>query len=526
MALQTYTPLRPGKRRRNLWFERTMSILATLNLGLVIFDLTYVSWRNFWLQSNVVVPFVGYKIHLPLPTMECPNRSGERGNPTETIRQSVVTCFYDPIKGIEPHRDTVEYLATINLLQQQIEQKGAIAGLQSPDVQQTLAQLRQQSEAMITLNPFEAADKSGTLEKIKKEIRSHVGDRVQANGSAVDAFQVFWSTNDPRYPNYLSPSTVTSELQWFNTNLQPLIATNFYRSIGENGDPTNNFWTLDAPFVTLFFLEFLARIFYISRRYRSLTWLDAVIWRWYDIPLFIPFSLFVPVLALTRIIPVTIRLHQAKLVDLHSVNVRVREGFVSAIAEEVTEVVIVQVVNQIQGMIRRGDFTSFLERTTNRRYVDINNINEIEVMTQHLVQLMVYQVFPKVQPDLEALLHHSVISVLNQSPAYQGLTAIPGIGKVPEQITTRLVADLTQATYDTVKTVLEDPKTTELTLQLVRNFSQTTLSAAQQHQNLEEIQGLLFDLLEEIKINYIQQLSEEDATLILDETRLLKQRSR
>lgn len=525
MTLQRYTPLRPGKRRRNLYFERLMAILAAVNLGLVVFDLTYVSWRNFWLQSNVVLPLIDFRIHIPLPQMDCKNRSVPRDQPVEMVRQSVITCLYDPVKGIEPHRDTLDYLRTVDQLQQQIAQRGLAEGLQAAEVQATLLRLRRQSETMVTSNPFAAANKSGTLERIKNELRNHVGSRVGTRVGASEAFRVFWSTNDSTHPNFLTPATFNQELAWFNRNIRPLIETNFFRTISENGEPTNNFWMIDTPFVVLFFLEFLARTFYISRRYRSLTWLDAMVWRWYDIPLFTPFSLLVPSLALTRVVPTMLRLHQAKLIDLHELNARAREGFVAAIAGEITEVVIVQVVNQVQGAIQRGELSQLLARTTNRKYIDINNVNELELISQHMTELVLYHVFPKVQPDLEALLRHSVESILNQSPVYQGLTALPGIGAVPGQITERLVSDLTQTAYNTLKTSLEDPKTTQLTLQLVRNFSQTMVTEAQQNQNLEEIQSLLSDLLEEIKINYVRGLCEEDATLILDETRQLKERS-
>jgi len=525
MALRTYTPRRPGKRRRNLYFERIMAIVAATNLALVAFDLTYVPWRNFWLQSNLVVPFTKQRIHLPFPTMTCTDRSVERGQPARSIQQSVVTCLYDPVKGIEPHRETQAYLRTAAQLETQLAQTGVAPGLQSSEVQQTLAQLRQQSEEMLVQNPFAAVGKSGTLERIRNEIRRRVRRRTGANVGATEAFQIFWSTNNPTYPNYLSATTYDDEIKWFNTTLRPLIETNYFRGIGENGEPTNNFWLLDAPFVTLFFLEFLARTFYISNRYRSLTWLDAMIWRWYDIPLFLPFSLMAPILALTRVVPVTLRLHQAKLINLEAINARAREGFVAAIAEEITEVVVVQVVNQVQGVIRRGEFTKLLERTTNRQYVHVNDVDEVEELAKHMTQLFVYQVFPKVQPDLEALIKHSVMSVVGQSPMYQGLSVLPGMTDASTQIVDRLVSDLTQTVYDTLKTSLEDPKTTELAIQLARNFTTAMVTEVNQQNNLDEIQKLLTDLLEEVKINYIQRLSEEDATLILDETRLLKKES-
>lgn len=500
-----------------------MAIVAVANLGLVVFDLTYISWRNFWLQGNILIPFTSAKVHVPLPQMSCRDRSVPRDQPAQYVQQSVVTCLYDPVKGIEYHRDTRDYLNTVNQLEQQIDQQGVQNGLKSPQVQTILATLRKDSNDMIVTNPFAGANKSGTLEQIKNRIRRQVRKRVNANLTSRESFNVFWSTDNTQYPNYLSPATWKSEIGWFNQTILPLIETNYYRTIGEDGEPTNYFWLLDAPFVVLFLLEFLARTFYISRRYNNLTWLDAAVWRWYDIPLFIPFSLFWPMLALIRVVPTIVRLHQAGMINLHEISVRVRQGFVTAIAEEISEVVVIQLVNQIQASIRAGEFSSFLQKTTSRRYVDLNNVNEIEAISQHFIQILTYQVFPKVQPDLEALLRQVINSVLGQSPAYRGLQALPGIGAVPAQLTERLVADLTQLVYNSFKTVLEDSKTTQLTTQLVQNVSNTFLTEAQQQQNLQEIQILLSDLLEEIKINYIQRLSTEDTRQLLDETRQLQQ---
>lgn len=503
-----------------------MAIVAVANLGLVVFDLTYTSWRNFWLQGNILIPFTTAKIYVPLPQMSCRDRSIPRDQPPQYVQESAITCLYDPVKGIEYHRDTRDYLNTVNQLEQQIAQKGVENGLNSPEVQATLASLRKQSNDMIVTNPFAVANKSGTLEQIKNQMRRQVRKRVPANLTSRESFNVFWSTDNAQYPNYLSPTTWNSEISWFNKTIRPLIATNYYRTIGEDGEPTNYFWLLDAPFVTLFLLEFLARTFYISRRYTSLTWLDAAVWRWYDIPLFIPFSLFWPPLALIRVVPTVIRLHQAEIINLNEISVRIRQGFVAAIAEEISEVVVIQVVNQIQASIRAGEFSSFLQKATSRRYVDINNVNEVEAISQHLIQILTYQVFPKVQPDLEALLRQAVNSILGQSPAYRGLQALPGIGTIPTQLTERLVADITQLVYNSFKAILEDPKTTQLTTQLVQNVTNTFLTEAQRQQNLQEIQILLSDLLEEIKINYIQRLSAEDTRQLLDQTRQLQELAR
>jgi hypothetical protein len=531
MSLQKYAASPSSIRRnKNRWFERVMAIAALANLALVVFDLTYVPWRNFWLQGNIPIPFTGQRLHVPLPTMDCRDRSAPKSQqertatPPPRIEQSVITCLYDPVKGIQPHRETQFYLNTVQQLETQLAQKGLEQGLSDAEVQATLADLRRLSAEMVDSNPFEAAGKSGTLEKIKNEMRRHVSERAERERSAKAAFEIFWSTSHPVVPNYLTPQTWNSEIDWFNNTIKPLVATNYYRSISENGEPTNNFWLLDAPFVTLFLLEFLARTFYISRRYASLSWLDAMIWRWMDIPLLLPFSLFSPVLALSRVFPTMLRLHQADLIDLHDLNSRVRQGFVAAIGEEITEVVVVQVVNQLQSSMRQGDIATWLQRATSRRYVDLNDVNEIEAIAQKITQIAVYQVFPKIQPELEAVLRQSIQSFLSQSPAYRGLQGIPGIGSIPNQLTERLVADLTQAAHHSLKTALEDPELATATAKLVQSISNALISETQTN-DLEHLQELLSDLLEEIKINYIQKLSEEDTTLILNQTRQARLKS-
>src|SRR5579883_2989251 len=136
-------------KQRNLWFEKMMAIIATVNLGLVLFDLSYIPWRNFYLR-----------------------------------RLPQITHLYDSVKGIEPHRETDNYLVTVNTLKHQVSQ----TGLRSPQVETQLAELRRLSSDLIETNPFAAVGKSGTLEKIKNRMRDHIHQE-----SAKRSFATFWS---------------------------------------------------------------------------------------------------------------------------------------------------------------------------------------------------------------------------------------------------------------------------------------------------------------------------------------------
>ncbi len=62
-------------KRPQIYFERLMALTATVNLCLVLFNLSYVPWRDFYWR-----------------------------------RLPQITQIYDPIKGIETHRETNNYL--------------------------------------------------------------------------------------------------------------------------------------------------------------------------------------------------------------------------------------------------------------------------------------------------------------------------------------------------------------------------------------------------------------------------------
>ncbi|WP_414569197.1 hypothetical protein [Nostoc sp. CCY 9925] len=456
-----------NSQQRNLWFERFMAILATVNLSLVLFDLSYVHWRDLYLQK--------------LPQ---------------------IVHIYDPIKGIEPHRDTKKYLETLDALQEQVSQ----TGLQSPEVKNRLEEITRLSNEMIDTNPFAGANKSGTLEKIKNRMR----DRTDKE-SAKQSFAIFWSQP------YLTQQGWLQEINFFNQRIRPLIATNYYRRIGESGDFINNFWIIDSAFVILFALELLGRTFLIRRQHAGLSWLEALLWRWYDLFLLVPFFRWL------RIIPVLVRLDQAKLLSLYPVRRQINQGIVANFAEELTEIVVVRVINQVQGSIKRGELVRWLSQQENvRSYIDINNVNEIEAIAALLVKTIVYQVLPEIQPAIVAILRHNIETVIDQVPIYRNLQNLPGVGQAQTQLSEQLATQITTNLYKTLVSAVEDPVAAKLTSQLVQSFSEALTGQIKEKHLLTEIESLLSDFLEEIKLNYVQRLSQEDIEQIIEQTRQLR----
>ncbi|MEO0769331.1 MAG: hypothetical protein AAFY72_07840 [Cyanobacteria bacterium J06649_4] len=400
-------------------FEQLMAAIALINLTFVLFDMSYIRFRDLYLKV------------LPAPTVWY----GER------------------FKGIEPERSTTAYLALVDEVSERIETD---SDLEDVTVQRLLAQLREQSAAIIDENPFAVAEKSGTLERIKNLMR----DRLDEDSSKT-AFRTFWSED------YLSDrdTDLAVELAFFNETVRPLIATNYFRGINESGSPISLFWQIDLLFMALFAAEFLARTFLLSRKHVSTTWTDAMLWRAYDIPLFIG------VWRWLRIIPVTLRLHQARWVNLEPVRNRLSRALVSQFAVELTEIVLLRIIDQAQKLVRDGDVTRLLIAATDRsRYVDINGVDEVQTIAKRLADVVVYQVLPKIKPELDALLQHSVVGALHQAPAYQGLKFMPGFDDISAQISAQVVAELSKTLNETLQTVFSDEQGAALTSQLIASF--------------------------------------------------------
>jgi hypothetical protein len=423
-----------------------MAIIAAIGFIVAIFDLTYLSSRDFYLRN---IPAVIQR--------------------------------YDRFKGIEPHRETERYLNAVEQLKRTVKQ----TGLASAQSQSWLQEMDVLSISMIQNNPFQVAGKTGNLEKIKNELR----DRVQ-NQSAKGSFQTFWSQS------YLTKAGWEKELEFYEQKVKPLIVTNYYRRLDESGNYVDLFWQIDVIFIGIFALELLGRTYFIRRHNRNLSWEQAIVRRWYDLILLLPFAQFL------RLIPVLIRWHQAKLFNLDIVQSELNRLFVGQIVNELTDAVVIQVLQQTQGAVKQGQITQIISSYLKTPHIDLNNVNEVEVLFELILEIVVYRVIPKIQPDLEAIFRHLFQKALSESPAYRNLKMLPGIGELPAQAIDRVVKEVSASIYTALTKVLEDPDSGKLSRRLAENLTQSIGDEIQRGQTVIKIESLVFDLLEEIKVTY------------------------
>ena len=485
------------RKRPQLWFEKIMAVIAVVNLLFVAFDLSYVPLRDFWLHGQVKLGNIK-TAYVTIPGVELDLIP-------EEISQFVLQ--YDAVKGIVPNRTTEQYLDKLQQLQQEIRSKP----VDDPEIAPLLGDLRRRSIEMIQNDAFEEAGKTGNLERIKNIMREHLPNDEQ---SASQSFFQFWSVA------HLQQDPI-GELAFFYREIKPIIETNYYRRISETGGYVSNFGFIDFPFGALFLLEFLARTWFISRSRTGVSWLDAMLWRWYDVFLFVPFWRWL------RVIPVTIRLQQSRLLPLHlgdRISRQISQGIVASIAEDVTEVVVIRIINQLQISIRQGDIAKLLATQSQTQYIDINNTNETAEIIKIFATTVVDKVLPKIQPEAEALLQYSLEKAIQRSPAYQGVSLIPGGKTAVANLSKQLVSQTYSGFSTTLKVIIEEDKKFEQLLEsLFVNLNKSFVTEIQAQQSINRIESLLVDLLEEIKINYVERLAAEDVEQVLEQTRTIRQ---
>jgi hypothetical protein len=457
------TRISPLRSRPNPWakpLDQLITLVVILNVGLVLFDLSYIRFRDLYLR------------YLPQ-----------------------LTQGYDPVKGIEPYRDTAQYLAAVDNL--------ARLGIENPAASQQLSDLRDRSVAMIEENPFQIANKSGSFEKIKRRMRQHMGVE-----SSREAFRRFWSLQ------HLNTKNWRTELAYFNQRFRPIIAANYYRPIDESGDFVDRFWQIDLGFIGFFTLDLAARVLWIRQRPRK-SWQDAILWRWYDLLLLLPFW------QILRVIPLTVRLHQVGWIHLQPIQTQINRNLAENIAGEVTELVIVQTFRVVQGGIRQGALRQLLKEGP--VMVAVNEVDEINIITRRLIEVMTQSVLPNIRPELEQVVDHLVQQAIAQTPLYRSLPTLPGLGSFSTELSKQIAHQSIQALQTVLTEASKDTEGQKLFQQLGQSTLTHLQSGLKQKQTLEEIEQLLVTWIEELKLTLVQRLETQDQTQMLLEAESIRQ---
>lgn len=285
---------------------------------------------------------------------------------------------------------------------------------------------------------------------------------------------------------------------------------NYYEPLHSQG-----IQSIDNYFIAFFGADFLIRTFAASYGKKGLNWGDTMLRRWYDI------FLLLPIWRWLRIIPALVRSHQSRLFNMGRILSQVTHEPAAYLADRVSVFLLVRIVNQARESVKSGTAAQMLFQP--KDYIQVSNINKADAILDRLLKLSIYKVLPRVQPELETVLHHNLDNILKQSSIYQSILNFPGVDTLPDDFIEQLSTSLSQLTYDALSSYYSDAEGRVLVDRLTQDFKDALLEELQEEATRKELQDLISDLLEEVKLNYIQQTTEYDPTETLEEADQLQQ---
>ncbi len=424
---------------RLLW-DLFMVWVALINLGLILFDMTYLLLRPTYLD------------YLP-----------------------AVTRVYDRVKGIEPHPLTEALLAETGETLRLVELDPA-----APALQVRTERLRRLTVQVLRENPFQRSSQERTLEVLKALIAREVGTttlEIEISESMVGVVDQFWTTDG---------ALLRSRLEQFRATVAPLLRTNYFREIDLKGGLVDHFWMIDLPFLTLFIVEFAARWALAIRRREVQRWFLFPLFNWYDLLGLIPYF---RIFRLFRVASIYMRLRRSELSRVGMDILSRAVAYVSnIIAEEISDVVALRILRETQDEIRDGTHKRIFERTIVSRRERIEEMTEAQVRSLMLSDDVQRRVRELVRLNLDEAAERSDALRSVPLPGIVLRPLVRGIGEV--------VAD---ATLQSIAGTLESDEGREAVRQLARSILDQLLHGPMRDELDALAEEVGIDVIEQMK---------------------------
>lgn len=378
---------------RLLW-DFFMIQAVILNLSLILFDLTYLTIRPYYLM------------HLP-----------------------IVTNFYDPVLGIEPHRTTDEYISTIDEYSKILATPDSVEKIEA--VQSITQKIIDQSIKIIEENPFEKAGLTANLQLMKYEMKKKYEEATGIDpekASSKEAFRWFWGYDS---------KNARERIQYFQSEIYPLIKPNYYRQYGLNGKFKDEFFKLDLPFFIFFLLEFVIQWWLSIKRKVYVAWFLYPLYHWYDILGLVPMAEF-RIFRLFRLVSMYILLKNSTLTNVgNDVFTRTVTYYSNIIKEEISDMVTIRILSEMQEEIKSGASINLVISAVEARKEQLKNLI-IENMRKALAN-------PKAIHTIRNLLAEALVKSSNNASTLQ---------LVPSVIKETVTKDIGLAIFDSINDVI------------------------------------------------------------------------
>jgi hypothetical protein len=295
------------------------------------------------------------------------------------------------------------------------------------------------------------------------------------------------------------------------------VATNYWRSIDNNGRPTDHFWRYDLVlFQSVFLFDILLRAVRLRRRLPGLSWNQALLRRWIDLPLLLPFWRWL------RVVPVLERLQTSRLISIEPLRAVISRGVVALLAVELFEVLALQLLDGMQQLIRSRRWPERIRSLRSDRSVLAHRDRQLLELLRIWGPMLLREVAPRLAPELQGVLGHALQRSLQSSLIPTSLRRLQPLLEVEKGLSRQLASGMVESLIDLSRSTgdrlaYRDDQQLALLQRCLDRFWEELAASLEQGPNLERSQQLLCDLLEAVKRNYLSQINRAGIDELIDE---------
>ncbi len=455
-------------------WNQAVALFAATNLTWVIFDITYIPLRNFWVNRKL---YLLPSTPLVLPLSWLPN----------------ITHFYDPVKGIIPDPKSQSYIEHFEKLDETIKSQG-MKSLISKKLHQDHLQLTQE---LINKNRPKRADLEVSHAKVKSLLETQIN------------FSYLKNISEPANKrNYFETVNWNVEREFWKKKVIPLLAVNYSRMTDENGRPLDSSWRIDLPFQLIFLLDLLLKAHRLKYRFPAITWRDAFLRRWIDLPFLLPFW------RLLRLAPVTERLSKSKLIQIEPIRAVISQGVVALLSVEIFEIFTLRILDSIQNLIRSPLLPKRIRGLCSYQSVEAKEQNEIAELIRLWLPLILTQIGPNMRPQFVALFDHALQKSMERLLVPDALKKLVPLNKAESALSYQLATGMTDAILDLSRNAgdqlgQKDVVLEKLGIDALDQFWEELASTLENEPVLQRSQDLSLAFLESLKRSSFRQLKKQ-----------------
>ncbi|MCB1201416.1 MAG: hypothetical protein KDK41_12285 [Leptospiraceae bacterium] len=350
-------------------WDAIMTLVALVNLFLIIFDFTYLQLRSVYFSYIPQIP-----------------------------------ATYDFVKGIEAEPRTESALNCGDRLAAQTA-KTELATSIAEECRELYHQLFEQGA-------FSASGRDEAFANVLITMNKTSGLNIarQDTIAARKIMTEFWNfagQNPQRF------KTV------FEKEIKPLMQTNFRRKTNFAGEYIDLFYKIDAPFLVFFLFEFLIRWIMSVKRREYIAWFLFPLYNWYDILGFLPVS-ELRIFRMVRLYRIYREFRENSLgIEGDDIIAFIIKKYSGIIAEEISDMVAVRILSEAQDEVKRGASVKLVIDSLVPHREELKMLT-IDYLKKHLVKA-------KDDDQLRVMLHTSLERSATKVPT---LTLVPDLVKV------------------------------------------------------------------------------------------------